>query len=65
MSHIFLSYAHKDLEAARRLYTKITAAGYPVWFDKESLLAGQNWENEISRAIQASLAFIALISNNS
>jgi hypothetical protein len=56
MSHIFLSYAHKDLEAARRLYAKITAAGYPVWFDKESLMVGQTWENEISRAISSSLA---------
>jgi hypothetical protein len=65
MSHIFLSYAHKDLEAARRLYAKITAAGYPVWFDKESLMVGQTWENEISRAISSSLAFIALISHNS
>lgn len=65
MSHIFLSYAHLDLEAARRLYQKITAAGYPVWFDKESLLVGQNWDSEISRAIQSSLAFIALISHNS
>ena len=65
MSHVFLSYAHKDAETARRLYQKLSTAGYPVWFDEESLMVGQRWEDEISRAIQESLGFIALMSDNS
>jgi hypothetical protein len=67
MSHVFLSYAHNDADSAEalRLYEKLTAAGYPVWFDEKVLLVGQNWKNEIARAIRDSSAFIALISGNS
>lgn len=39
---VFLSYSHGDLEQARRLFTTLSSVhGLDVWFDKESLVAGQ------------------------
>jgi hypothetical protein len=62
---IFLSYAKEDFEVATTLYKKLSNRGFDVWIDKISLLPGQDWKHEISRAIQVSRAFIALLSNNS
>jgi hypothetical protein len=39
--------------------------GERYWFDEESLLAGQNWKNTITQAINKSKYFIALLSSNS
>jgi hypothetical protein len=42
---VFLSDSHGDLEQARRLFTTLSSVhGLDVWFDKESLVAGQKWE---------------------
>jgi TIR domain len=37
--------------------------GYKVWFDQRSLIAGQEWEIEIKKAIAASRVFMPLISS--
>src|SRR4051812_29108274 len=66
MIRVFLSYAHEDLEAARRLYHELNS--YPavdVWFDKESLSPGQRWEEAIRRAIRDSRYFLLLLSRSS
>lgn len=65
MSHIFLSYAHEDADAALKLYKEISANGYPVWLDQKALLPGQRWKDEVARAILDSAGFIALISEKS
>jgi hypothetical protein len=43
---IFLSYAHEDIGTAKRIYQDLKRYGLGVWFDNESLLPGQNWENK-------------------
>jgi hypothetical protein len=66
MINIFLSYSHADLQHARRLYNTLDSIPtIKVWFDKESLLPGQRWENEIRKAIRNSRFFLLLLSNNS
>jgi hypothetical protein len=61
---IFLSYSHRDTESATNLYNKLTQAGHSVWFDKESLLPGQDWEYEIRRAIDEAKAVLICLSSN-
>jgi hypothetical protein len=61
---IFLSYSHRDAEAATSLYTKLKHAGHSVWFDKVSLLPGQDWEHEIRRAITEAKAVLICLSSS-
>lgn len=62
---VFLSYAHEDRPEAERLYSDITAAGLSVWFDRESLLPGQQWKPAIRMAIRNVQFFVALMSSRS
>jgi TIR domain-containing protein len=62
---LFLSYAHEDIEPALRLFTDLRQSGVNVWFDKESLIAGQRWSDAIRSAIKGSRYFVALLSSNS
>ncbi|HVF72612.1 MAG TPA: toll/interleukin-1 receptor domain-containing protein [Chthoniobacterales bacterium] len=59
---IFISYASENVEAVRRLKTVLDGAGFTVWFDKDQLMAGSDWEDEIERNIQRSLLFLPVIS---
>lgn len=62
--NIFLNYASEDLNQAKKLYD-ILNLDYNVWFDKESLLPGQDWEEEIENAIKNSDNVILLFSSRS
>ena len=50
---VFLSYCHDDDKEVTRPHAALTQAGMEVWWDKE-LLAGQDWETEIHRAMKRS-----------
>ncbi|OQY31587.1 MAG: hypothetical protein B6I38_05675, partial [Anaerolineaceae bacterium 4572_5.1] len=66
MTKIFLSYASEDVNEARKLYAQLNSIPeLDVWFDKESLKSGQDWEIEIRKAIHESRYFILLLSNYS
>ena len=62
---VFISYASENKLTVRKLYLRLIACGYDVWYDEQSLLPGREWEREIRRAIIASDAFITVISCNS
>jgi len=62
---VFLNHAHEDADITRRLYEELTARGVDVWFDKESLLPGQTWRLEITKAIRVCSHFILIFSSNS
>jgi hypothetical protein len=64
-NHIFISYAKEDCQFARKLYEDLKSRGFDVWFDKESLLPGENWEIEIPKAVRKSKFFIPLFTNTS
>ena len=53
-TRIFVSYAREDECVVRSIVAFLKAAGFDTWFDKENLLAGQDWrkviEEEIARA---------------
>lgn len=66
MLQLFISYAHQDLNHARRLFDALNEfPGVEVWFDKESLLPGETWELAIRDAISCSRFFLLLLSENS
>jgi len=48
---IFLTYAHSDKKAVRKLYHRLTRKHIKAWLDEMELLPGQNWKHEIRQAI--------------
>jgi hypothetical protein len=61
---IFISYAHADGEAARRVADELRKVGLQVWLDLSSLQPGQNWVAEIEEAgyLLALLSSASLVS---
>ncbi|MFM7713583.1 MAG: toll/interleukin-1 receptor domain-containing protein, partial [Microcystis sp.] len=62
---IFLAHASEDKPAVLQLYNRLKQAGYKPWLDKKDLIPGQNWREEIPKAIKASQIFLACLSANS
>lgn len=56
----FLSYPSEKHESAKEVYDFIRSLCIPIWFDRESLIAGQQWDREIALA-QRSADLIILI----
>jgi hypothetical protein len=65
MKHIFLSYSRVDSAVVQELYRKLKQQGFQLWFDEESLLPGQVWENEIEGAIFSAGLVLVLLSSKS
>jgi hypothetical protein len=62
---IFIAHASEDKPEIRELYGKLKAAGYQPWLDEEDLLPGQNWREEIPKALKNSDLFLACLSSTS
>lgn len=62
---IFVSYAREDQVPAEALVGFLRAAGFEVWFDKDSLHAGQDWRMVIEQAIASARLLIICLSKNS
>ncbi|WP_013325751.1 toll/interleukin-1 receptor domain-containing protein [Gloeothece verrucosa] len=62
---IFLAHASEDKPQVLELYNKLQDEGYKPWIDKEDLLPGQSWPEEIPKAIRNSDIFIACLSSTS
>jgi hypothetical protein len=61
---IFVSYASPDLEIARFVVSQLQNAACLVWFDKEQLQPGENWEEELRKAVEERCGlFLSIISN--
>ena len=60
--HVFLTYAHSDKNAVRKLYHRLTRNDIPTWLDEKELLPGQNWKREIRRTILRSDVVIICLS---
>jgi hypothetical protein len=66
LTQVFISYAHEDIDYARKLYEKLKSVpSIEPWFDKKCLLPGVRWKPAIRKAIRESRFFIALLSNHS
>ena len=64
--HVFISYIRPDAQFVDSLQDRLQSAGIKVWRDTKDLWPGQDWRQEIRRAISdESLVFIACFSRNS
>jgi hypothetical protein len=59
---VFLSYARKDVETARRLHHDLEQRDVALWFDQTDLGPGK-WKAQIFRAIRRSRYFIICLSS--
>jgi hypothetical protein len=62
---VFLCHTTGDKPAVRALYKHLRVDGVDAWLDEEKLLPGQNWQDEISKAVKESDVVIICLSNNS
>jgi len=61
---VFLSYASQDAEVARRIADALRAAGVEVWFDQDTLVGGDAWDQKIRGQVSACALFVPVISAN-
>jgi TIR domain/SIR2-like domain len=62
---IFVSYASPDILIAQYIVKQLQDKGLLVWFDKQQLLPGQDWEPEFSEIVENTCGvFLSLISDN-
>jgi Leucine-rich repeat (LRR) protein len=62
---VFLCHSSDDKPQIRKLYKKLTNDNVDVWLDEENLIPGQDWEYEISKALDNSDAIIICLSKKS
>jgi hypothetical protein len=62
---VFISYASEDEKEARKTHKLLNKTGFQCWFDKETLVPGVDWDQEIRRAIRETDFIIILISTRS
>lgn len=65
MKRVFLSYANSDLAIARQVAAQLEDAGHKVWFADDAVFPGENWAQEIGKALDKSEAMVVLISPES
>lgn len=59
MAQIFLSYAHADGLAARRLASALEGMGWSVWWDR-SLVPGDDWQHVIATELRSAGCVVVL-----
>lgn len=62
---VFIAYATEDASRAGELYTWLVNKGIDAWLAPKRILGGQVWKEQTEKAIQASDAFLALLSTRS
>jgi hypothetical protein len=62
---IFMCHAHGDKPAVRALYTRLINDGFTPWLDEEDLIAGQDWREEIPKAVRSCDVVIVCLSRTS
>jgi ATP-dependent Clp protease ATP-binding subunit ClpB len=62
---IFLCHASEDKEQVRDLYMKLIVSGYQPWLDKENLLPGPEWDQQIENALRSCDVILVCLSRYS
>jgi len=62
---VFLSYKSADVDRVTRLKDALEREGLTVWFDKQSIQGGDDWDQRIEKGIETCTLFIPVISRNS
>lgn len=64
MADVFISYALDDSGIANELADELALRGISVFFDRETLVAGTNFREEIAQELRSSKAVVVLLSEN-
>jgi repressor LexA len=59
---VFLCHSSGDKLSVRKLYQRLNACNVDPWLDEEDLLAGQDWEYEIGKAVRETDVVIVCLS---
>ena len=59
---VFLSYAHEDTDAAKRIADALRGFGIEVWFDQSELRGGDAWDQNIRDQIKDCALFVPVVS---
>ena len=59
---VFLSYASEDKSAAEKIKDALEGAGVDVFFDRDDLQHGDEWEAKLRRSIRQCSLFVPVIS---
>lgn len=62
---VFLCYTRKDSNDVLKLYKQLEKDGVDAWLDTEKILPGQNWKEEIEKAVQKSDTIVVCLSKKS
>ena len=62
---VFLCHSSADKKMVRQLYKRLKAEGFLPWLDEEDLVAGQDWEYEIKKAVRETDVVLVCLSRNS
>ena len=64
-NRIFLAHASEDKSRVKQLYKNLKEKGFSPWLDSFDLVPGQNWREEIAKAIKNAAACLACLSKRS
>jgi hypothetical protein len=59
---VFVSYASEDKSAAEKIKDALERAGVDVFFDRDDLQSGNDWEAKLRRSIRQCSLFVPVIS---
>jgi hypothetical protein len=62
---VFLCHSSGDKPAVRDLYKRLLSDGFAPWLDEEDLIAGQEWSQEIPKAVRGSDVTVVCLSRGS
>ena len=60
---VFLAHSHGDKAYVREIYRLLKLDGFHPWLDEMNLVAGQNWELEVEKAVQTADAIAVFMSS--
>jgi hypothetical protein len=61
---IFISYSHNDLEFVEALHEALEMSRLYPWRDRDRIVAGNSFPQEIQRALRSCSAFIVVVSDS-
>lgn len=61
LPYVFVSYSHRNMDAALQIIARMVDAGYRVWYD-EGIDPGTEWDENIAAHVEGCGYFLALIS---
>jgi hypothetical protein len=62
---VFLCHSFEDKDRVRGLWRLLREHGADPWLDEEDILPGQDWDQEIGKAVRSSAVVLVCLSRNS